>query len=60
MVETIRMTANDLQLTASVGLDDRSTPEPLAASREPMARPDALVHELYGLTEVGIRIMVES
>ena len=29
-------------------------------SRKPMAHPDALVYELYGLTEVEIRIMEAS
>jgi hypothetical protein len=30
--------------------------EPLAVSRKPMALPDALVCELYGLTEEEIKI----
>ena len=38
----------------------RNTPEPLVVSRKPMARPDALAYELYGLTEVEIRMMEAS
>ena len=33
--------------------------EPLAVSRKPIALPDVLVYELYGLTEEEVRI-VES
>jgi len=39
------------------GCSVRSAPEPLAVSRKPMARPDALVYELYGLTEAETRIV---
>ena len=35
----------------------RSCREPLAVRRKPMALPDALVYELYGLTKDEIRIV---
>jgi hypothetical protein len=38
----------------------RSCMEPLAVSRKPLALPDALVYELYGLTEEEIRITEEG
>ncbi len=52
----MQMTADGFQLTAyGLGrMRRRNTPEPLAVSRKPMARPDALVYELYGLTEEKI------
>ena len=44
---------DDEQLTAygSDGCSAGNTPEPLAVSRKPMPLSDALVYELYGLTE---------
>ena len=38
----------------------RSRMEPLAVSRKPLALPDALVYELYGLTDEEIRIVEEG
>jgi hypothetical protein len=43
------LTADSLRLATSNGCSTRNTPEPLAVSRRPMALPDALVYELYGL-----------
>lgn len=34
--------------------------EPLAVSRKPIALPDALVYELYGLTEEQISVAEEG
>jgi hypothetical protein len=51
-----QLTACSLQLAAADGCGSRSTPEPLAVRRKPMASP-ALVYELYGLTEEEIRIV---
>jgi hypothetical protein len=56
MVETMlklhgdssRLTADSRRLAASDGCSTRSTSEPLAVSRRPMALPDALVAELSG------------
>ena len=47
--------ADSLRLAASDGCSTRNTSEPLAVSRKPMALSDALVYELYGLTENEIR-----
>jgi len=54
------LTADSLQLTASVGYGIRNTPERLAVSRRPMVLPDALVYELYGLSEDEIRIIEDA
>jgi len=51
------LTADSLQLTASVGYGIRNTPERLAVSRKPMALPDALVYELYGLTQEEVAVV---
>jgi hypothetical protein len=61
LVETV-MTADSLQPTAcGFGrMQRRNTPEPSAVSRRPMARPDAQLYELYGLTEEEIRMMEAS
>jgi hypothetical protein len=60
MVEMMRMTANGFQLTA-YGLGwMRRQKRAGAASRKPMALPDALVYELYGLTEEEIRIVEQG
>jgi hypothetical protein len=45
---------------ASVGYGIRNTPERLAVSRKPTALPDALVYELYGLTDEEIRVAEEA
>jgi len=60
IVETMRMTANGFQLTAYSLGRTRCQKRAGAASRKPMALPDALVYELYGLTEVEIRMMEAS
>jgi hypothetical protein len=51
------LTACSLPRTAPVGCSGRNTPEPLAVSRTPMALPDALGYELYGLMEEEIKIV---
>jgi len=53
------MTADSLQPTAyGFGrMQRRNTPERSAVSRKPMARPDALVYELYGLTQEEVSIV---
>jgi hypothetical protein len=48
------LTADSLRLAASEGGSTRNTSEPLAVSRKPMAIPDALVYQFYGLTEQEI------
>jgi hypothetical protein len=45
LVEAMRMTADGLQPTASVGCSGRDPPEPPAVSRKPMALPDARASE---------------
>jgi hypothetical protein len=45
------LTADSLRLAASDACSVRNTPELLAVSRKPTVLPDALVYELYGLTE---------
>jgi hypothetical protein len=52
MVETM-LTADSLRPLTDAEAETRR-------SRKPMARPDALVYELYGLTEVEIRMMEAS
>ena len=57
LVETMRMTADGFQLTA-YGLGRmRGQKDAGAVSRRPMALPDALVHELYGLSEEETQIV---
>ena len=55
-VETMQMTADGLRHGMKGRYTQRSS-EPLAVSRKPMAIPDALVYELYGLTEEEVRIV---
>jgi hypothetical protein len=50
------LTADSFRLAAPAGRSASSTSEPSAVSRRLMALPDALVYELYGLTEEEIRI----
>ena len=57
---TMSAECDSLRLAATDGCSTRNASEPLAVSRKPMAHPDALVYELYGLTEVEIRIMEAS
>jgi hypothetical protein len=57
-VKNRTLTADSLRLAASDGCSTRTTSELLAVSRKPMALPDALVYELYGLTEEEIGIVV--
>ena len=49
--------ADSLRLAASDGCSIRNTPERLAVSRKPMALPDALVYELYGLTQEEVAVV---
>jgi hypothetical protein len=51
------LAADSLRLAAPDECSARNTPEPLAVSRRPMAVSDALVYELYGLTEEEIRVV---
>jgi hypothetical protein len=59
-VKNRTLTADSLRLAASAGRGTGNAPEPLAVSRGPVALPDALVYELYGLTEEEIRIVEAS
>ncbi|MCX6843944.1 MAG: hypothetical protein NTX53_16905 [candidate division WOR-3 bacterium] len=56
-VKNRTLTADSLRLAAPDGCSTRNTSEPLAVNRKPIALPDALVYELYGLTEEEIRIV---
>ena len=50
-VKNRTLTADSRRLAAPDGCSTRNASERLAVSRKPMAIPDALVYELYGLTE---------
>ena len=57
LVETMRMTADSLQSTACGFGRMQRQKRAGAVSRMPVADSDALVYELYGLTEEEIRIV---
>jgi hypothetical protein len=56
-VKNRTLTADGQRLAASARCSTGATPELLAVSRRPMAHPDALVYELYGLTDEEIAIV---